>query len=129
MKATTRTWISLARDDLSLAEDLAHKKGRYHYCVHFCHQALEKMLKAVISERTKAMPYQTHNFKILLDQSELKEIPDRVKEFLTTMTSHYIGTKYPEDITKLYKYYNESYANEILKQTKEVTKWLEKFLK
>ena len=126
MKSTTKTWIVLAKNDLSLANDLVHKRGRYHYCVHFCHQAIEKMLKATISERTKSSPHPTHNFRTLLDQSGLKEIPDDIEQFLITMAPHYIGTKYPEDIMKLYKRYNKSYAQKILKKTKEVVRWLEK---
>ncbi|MBF0489901.1 MAG: HEPN domain-containing protein [Candidatus Omnitrophica bacterium] len=67
----------------------AQKKGRYHhYSVHFCHQALEKMLKALISERTKSVPYPTHNFKILLDQSGLKDVPEDINMFLISMIPH-----------------------------------------
>ena len=129
MKSTTKTWLTLAKNDLSLAKDLAKKKGRYHYSVHFCHQALEKTLKALISERTRLQPYPTHNFKILLDQSGIKDIPDNIKIFLISMTPHYIGTKYPEDIANLYKKYTQSTSVEILKRTTEVTKWLEALAK
>ncbi len=126
MKSTTKTWIALAKNDLSLAKELVKKKGRYHYCVHFCHQSLEKMLKAIISERTRLLPLPTHNFKTLLDQSGLKDIPEDIKIFLYGMIPNYIGTKYPEDIMKLYKKYNKIYADGVLKRTVEVVKWLEK---
>lgn len=129
MKSKTKTWVILARNDLSLARDLSQKKGRYHYSVHFCHQALEKMIKAVISERTGSIPHPTHNFKILLDQSSLKNIPEDIRVFLIGMTPHYIGTKYPEDIIELYKQYTKRYVQGILKNTIEVMKWLEKPLK
>jgi len=68
----------LAENDLALAKDLLKKKGRYYYAAHFCHQALEKMLKAVIAERTSAIPLPTHNFKLLLDQSGLKDVSSGV---------------------------------------------------
>src|SRR3989338_9738042 len=98
MKLRTKTWVTLARNDLALAADLLKKKGRYYYAAHFCHQAVEKILKAVIAERTNAIPLPTHNFKLLLDQSGLKNVSIEIKEFLFSMIPHYIGTKYPEDI-------------------------------
>lgn len=129
MRKTTKTWVTLSKNDLSLAKELSQKKGRYHYSVHFCHQALEKMLKAVISEHTKSIPYPTHNFKVLLDQSHIKNIPADLKFFLISMVPHYIGTKYPEDIAKLYKKYTKAYVIEILRKTVEATIWLESLLK
>ena len=129
MKLKTKTWITLAKNDLGLAKDLHKKKGRYYYAAHFCHQALEKMIKAVISERTNAIPHPTHNFQILLEQSKLKKIPIEIREFLISMVPHYIGTKYPEDIAKLYTQYTQSYVQNLYKRTSEVFKWLERCLK
>lgn len=129
MKSRTKTWITLAKNDLALANDLLGKKGRYYYAAHFCHQAIEKMIKAVIAERTSAIPFPTHNFKLLLDQSGLKDVPIEIKEFLISMTPHYIGTKYPEDIAKLYKQYTKAYVHNLYQKTSEVFEWLENSLK
>ncbi len=104
MKNRTKTWLKLSANDLSLAKELLSKSGRAYYSAHFCHQAIEKLLKGIISELTDEVPFPTHNFKILLDQSNLKDIPQEKKEFIFSLTPHYIGTKYPEDIANLYKY-------------------------
>jgi len=103
MKQRTKTWVALAENDLSLAGELLKKKGRAYYAAHFCHQAIEKILKAVISEKTVKIPLPTHNFKLLIDQSGLQDIPEETKEFIFSMTPHYIGTKYPEDIVSYIK--------------------------
>ena len=129
MKQKTKTWVTLAQNDLSLAKDLLNKKGRAYYSAHFCHQAIEKMLKAVISEKTDKIPLPTHNFKILLDQSGLQNIPEKTKEFIFSMTPHYIGTKYPEDIAKLYKSYTKSFVSKLYKNTQEAFQWLKTLLK
>ena len=129
MRQKTKTWVRLAENDLSLAKDLMGKKGRAYYAAHFCHQAIEKMLKAVISERTDKIPFPTHNFKILLDQSGLKEIPEQKKQFLFSMMPHYIGTKYPEDIARLYKNHTKAFVTKLYKNTDEVSRWLKAFLK
>ena len=121
--------MTLAKNDLALAKDLLRKKGRYYYAAHFCHQALEKIMKAVIAERTNDIPFPTHNFKILLDQTKLKDVPIETREFLVSMVPHYIGTKYPEDIAKLYKQYTKVYVHHLYKKSWEVFKWLEAYLK
>ena len=82
MKKKTKTWLELATNDLKLAEELLSRKGRVYYAAHFCHQAIEKLLKAIIAERTDEIPFPTHNFKILLDQARLKEIPAERKRFI-----------------------------------------------
>ncbi len=129
MKQRTKTWVRLAQNDLSLAKELLQRKGRAYYAAHFCHQAIEKMLKAVISEKTDKIPLPTHNFRILLDQAALKNIPDKTKEFLFSMTPHYIGTKYPEDIAQLYKSYTKVFVKELFRKTDEVFRWLKASLK
>jgi HEPN domain-containing protein len=87
------------------------------------------MIKAVIAERTDAIPLPTHNFKLLLDQSGLKDVPAGFREFLISMAPHYIGTKYPEDITQLYKRYTKAYVRNLFKKTSGVFEWLEDSLK
>ena len=106
MKQKIKTWLTLAKNDLSLAKDLLGKKGRAYYAAHFCHQSIEKMLKAVISEKTDKIPLPTHNFKILLDQSGLRDIPEKIKEFIFSMTPHYrheISRRHCQAIQELYK--------------------------
>lgn len=129
MKSNTKTWVTLAKNDLTLAHDLLKRKSRYYYAAHFCHQSLEKMIKAVIAERTNTIPLPTHNFKLLLDQSGLKDVPNEIKEFLFSMIPHYIGTKYPEDITKLYNQYTKQYTQGLYQKTIKVFKWLKNYLR
>ncbi len=130
MKKKTKTWLELAVNDLILAEELLNRKGKVYYSAHFCHQAIEKLLKAIISEQTDEIPLPTHNFKILLDQSNLaKNIPEDKKKFIFSLTPHYIGTKYPEDITKLYKLYSEAFVKKLFKGRREIFEWLKAYLK
>lgn len=129
MKEKTKTWLELAVNDLALAKELLRRKSKVYYVAHFCHQAVEKLLKAVISERTNEIPAPTHNFKILLDQANLRDIPEDKKKFIFGLMPHYIGTKYPEDVTKLYKRYTKIFVQRLYGQTKETFKWLKAYLK
>lgn len=129
MKKKTKTWFELAVNDLTLAKELLERKNKVYYSAHFCHQAIEKLLKAIISEYTNEIPLPTHNFKILLDQAKLKDIPQDKKRLIFSLTPHYIGTKYPEDITKLYKRYTKIFVQRLYRETKEVFRWLKAYLK
>jgi HEPN domain-containing protein len=129
MKNKTKTWLELASNDLELAKELLERKGKVYYSAHFCHQAIEKLLKAIIAECSNEMPLPTHNFKLLLNQAKLKDIPETKKKFIFSLTPHYIGTKYPEDIALLYKQYTRRFAQRLYQQTAEVFKWLRAKLK
>lgn len=128
MKSKTKTWLEIAQNDLRFAESILKNKNRPYYAVHFCHQAIEKILKAIITEKTEELPPRTHNLQILYQKTHL-ELPTNLQNFLYSLSPHYLATKYPEDITKLYKSYTPAYGNKTLKQTKELFKWLEQRLK
>jgi len=129
MTGKTKTWLELAANDLALAKELLERRGRAYYSAHFCHQALEKLLKAIISQRTDKIPLPAHNFKILLDQAKLKDIPEDKKKFIFSLMPHYIGTKYPEDIARLYKLYTKAFVRRLYKDTEKTFKWLKAYLK
>lgn len=130
MKKKTKTWLELATNDLALAEELLlSRKEKVYYIAHFCHQAIEKILKAIISERTDKIPPPTHNFKILLDHAELKDMPEDRKRFIFSLTPHYIGTKYPEDIANLYKQYTRPFVKKLYEETEGVFEWLKAYLR
>ncbi|MBI2263163.1 HEPN domain-containing protein [Candidatus Berkelbacteria bacterium] len=127
MKRKTTTWYQLAKSDLEMAESLSTGKNRFFYCVHFCHQAIEKILKAAVQEYSEILPLRTHNLPALARQTKLK-FNQKQTEFLLRLNPHYLGTKYPEDINALYKTYTKDFATKIYKETKEFFQWLEKKL-
>jgi HEPN domain-containing protein len=129
MTNKTKTWLELATNDLALAQELLDRKKNVYYSAHYCHQAIEKLLKAIVSQRTAKIPFPAHNFKILLDQAQLQDIPNDKKEFIFSLMPHYIGTKYPEDISNLYKLYTKSFVSKLYKETEKVFQWLKKYLK
>ena len=49
IRKDTKNWISLAEYDLETARHM-QKTGRYLYVIFMCHIALEKILKAHVTE-------------------------------------------------------------------------------
>lgn len=127
MKKKTQTWYELAKNDLDFAGSLLGQKSRRYYCVHFCHQAIEKMLKALVQEYTDELPLRTHNLINLANQTGL-DITEDKKEFLLRLNPHYISTKYPEDIDRLYQTYSEEFVKDNFSETKENFEWLQEKL-
>lgn len=128
MKEKTKTWFEMAKSDLDFAGSIIRTKKRAYYAVHFCHQAVEKVLKAIVQEHTDEEPKRTHNFKVLCEQARL-ELPAHVAEFLAKLAPHYLASKYPEDLEKLYKTYTISYAADLYEGTQEMFSWLENYLR
>lgn len=127
MKAQTKTWLEMAENDLAFAQDIIKRKQRPFYAAHFCHQSVEKILKAIIQERTNEMPPKTHNFNLLSKHANLK-LPADMESILLSLAPHYLGTRYPEDISKLYQQYTFDYVKQILERTEALFAWLKNTL-
>jgi len=128
MKTQTKTWLEMAQNDLDFARDILKNKQRPFYAAHFCHQAVEKILKAIIQERTDETPPKTHNFNLLCKHTGLN-LPDEMQKNLFSLAPHYLGTRYPEDINKLYKQYDLQFVQNLFGRTEELFKWLKNTLK
>lgn len=70
MRADTANWIATAEYDLQTAHHML-ATGRYLYVVFCCHLALEKMLKAHVTEVTQSVPAKSHDLIYLLKKSGL----------------------------------------------------------
>ncbi len=127
MKEKTKAWLELAENDLDFARSVLQHKNRPYYAVHFCHQAIEKILKAIVQEETEENPRRSHNFKTLWEQGIIP-LSEEQKLILLEIMPHYIGTRYPEDIRALHKTYTLEFVTKILKDTEEIFLWLKNYL-
>ena len=120
----TQTWLGLAKSDLEFAEGILQNKQRPAYAVFFCHQALEKILKAVVQHTTGNIPPRTHNLENLL-QLVQKELPQEKLDILIQLAPHYLGTRYPDDLAKFSKKYSDEFVRPLFQKTKELFLWIE----
>ncbi len=127
MKEKTKSWLELAESDFEFSESIFKNGNRPHYVVHFCHQSLEKALKAIIQEFTEEDPKRTHNFKTLWEQGRIP-LSEEQKLILLDIMPHYMGTRYPEDIRELHKTYTIEFVRKTLNQTKDIFQWLKHYL-
>lgn len=124
IRKDTKNWISLAEYDLETAQHM-QKTGRYLYVIFMCHIALEKMLKAHVTEVEQAMPAKSHNLLYLMKKANL-ELPPEHFDFINMINSASIPTRYPEDLQKALKNYPKPIARDYLRQTEGIISWLKK---
>lgn len=121
MKKATRNWLLSAEYDLESAQKI-FLGGRYLHVILFCHTALEKILKALISHQDTDPPY-SHNLLNLADKTGL-EIPNWVGDFLTRIDRFHLPVRYPEEIREVRNQFDEGRTERYLRSTEEVFKWL-----
>lgn len=122
MKPAIKNWIASGDYDLKTAANL-FKSRRYIYVVFLCHLAIEKILKAIVCKRLNEMPPYTHNLNRLIELSGVT-VDERHHEFINKISLQSVPTRYPEDFAKLSRQFNKKTAEEHLKKSKEVIKWL-----
>lgn len=123
-----KNWLELARRDLAFAKENLNSRNFRSYSPHFSHQAIEKLLKALIVVKTDQIPPYIHNLVRLAHLAKIK-LPKYYQDILAGLNPHYIGTKYPEDIAKMFKLYTQTKVTKIYNQAKEAFQWLKKQLK
>ncbi|MFQ5900865.1 MAG: HEPN domain-containing protein [Thermodesulfobacteriota bacterium] len=122
MKKVTKNWLLSAAYDLKTAETL-YKNKRYIYVVFMCHLALEKTLKAVLSEMCRELPPYTHNLNRLVELGHVR-LPEDHQAFVNRINLQSVPTRYPEDFRRLSKEFSSEVAEDFLKQTKRTIRWL-----
>lgn len=126
LRKDTQNWIALSEYDLETARHMFNS-GRYLYVVFMCHLALEKMLKAHVTEATQAMPVKTHDLIYLVRKAGL-QLPADFLDFIGRINNASIPTRYPEDLQQALAEYPRPVAEAYLRKTEELLEWLKQRL-
>lgn len=126
LRKDTLNWVRLSEYDLETARHML-TSGRYLYVIFMCHLALEKMLKAHVTEVTRTIPAKTHDLIYLVRKAGL-ELPADFLDFLGRINNASIPTRYPEDLQRALDEYPRSVADAYLRKTEELLEWLKQRL-
>jgi len=122
MSDAVDSWKEQAQYDLETARAML-ASGRFLYVLFCCQQAVEKALKALIVQKTGAVPPRTHNLKQLADTAGI-ELSDECRRFLEELTAYYIQSRYPEEIRRMGASIRREQAEQTLRQTEGEIQWL-----
>lgn len=118
MKESTRDWIEKAESDIETAK-YNFDGGKEEVAMFFCHQVIEKALKALSIEQKGDYPY-SHN---LVRLSKGRGVPDEILKVFADLNPVYTGFRYPDE--KSPEYEN---PEEILEKTGEFLEWTKRRL-
>ena len=71
----------------------------------------------------RKMPPKVHNLVFLIEKIGL-ELPRDLYDWVFTLNRVSIPTRYPEDLQKMQKDYDEEHTKEIVGKSKETLQWL-----
>lgn len=120
---TSEEWIKQADYDMDTAGVMFAGK-KYFYAVFMSHLAIEKALKGLYATKLKRVPPKTHNLLYFVESIRLVELSEEMYDFVFTLNRVSVPTRYPEDLDKLLKEYNQEKAKETIEKSKELLKWL-----
>jgi HEPN domain-containing protein len=101
-----QNWVSLAEYDLAAAEAMLQTR-RYLYVAFLSQQAVEKILKACYVKYRASTPPYTHNLLRLVAELPWKdEVGSQRMHAMERLNSHYIESRYTEDIAELTRVLN-----------------------
>lgn len=69
------------------------------------------------------MPPKVHNLIFLIEKIGL-ELPQDLYDWVFTLNRVSIPTRYPEDLQKMQKDYDEEHTREVVEKSKETLQWL-----
>lgn len=126
MTGIPQKWAERAVYDLDTARAMLESK-RYLYVLFCCQQAVEKMLKAVIAKRSQELPPRLHQLVRLAERAQVP-LNEEQADFLRELSTHYIQSRYPEEIEDISSQVSVQQAQQVVKRTEEVVRWLNSML-
>lgn len=117
-------WVDLSEYDLTTAKAML-KTRRFLYVGFMCHQSLEKLLKAAFIKSNSSSPPFTHSLIDLAKRASIyDEFTSEQKDFIDYMQPLNIQARYPTNKEKIFKTLSNKKCEEIIKETKRLSKWI-----
>ncbi len=121
-KDKVKYWLKTADQDWKVANHLFEKKD-YSYALFFGHLTIEKILKAIFTDKKDKTPPFSHNLVYLSEKADL-ELNDENLELLEEVSDFNLEARYPDDKFSFYKKSTSEFTENKLKQIEELKKWL-----
>ena len=122
MLKATANWLAQVDYDIATAEQMLHV-SRYIYVIFMSNMALEKALKALVTEETQQLPPRTHNL-IDLAQRARVVLSQEQQDFLGKINNTSVVVRYPDDLSAMVSQYSEAIVRDYLERAKELILWV-----
>ncbi len=119
-------WITRSDQDFETMIHLYNSKD-YHWTLFMGHLVIERLLKAVLVNRTNTHAPFTHDLRRLAKLSEI-EFDDEYKRWLDTITTFNLNVRYDDYKQDFYKKCTEEYTDKWISNIKTLKEWIKKNL-
>ena len=119
-ETSVQEWRRFSELDRKAAKHVLESND-YEACIFHCHQAVEKLLKAIVVSQTKSPPPHTHNFRAILDRISGIDI-EEVEAALSSINGYYVGSRYPLDQVNP-DVFQKPLAESAVQKTEQVFEW------
>ncbi|HKR06396.1 MAG TPA: HEPN domain-containing protein [Bacteroidia bacterium] len=119
-------WETGAKEAYKTAQVLFSLE-RYNHALFFCHLTVEKMLKALVVQKTLTHAPYEHNLLKLSNLSGLEFAKEQL-DILDEISAFNISGRYDDYKLEFYKKVTKEYAEEYLVSTNTLFLWLQKHL-
>lgn len=130
MKETTKKWLPFAQADIETATILLSSKTKSRWTnmliLWHCQQAIEKMFKAIIIEKSKEL-LQIHNLRRLREIAEIELSDDNFK-LIIEINQYYSQSRYPDLIYSPMHSPNNLLTLKLFQKTNNLYLWLKNYL-
>lgn len=124
MEEKVAYWVELSDYDLETAQAML-EKCRFLYVGYMCHQAIEKIFKAIVTQVTGALPPYTHNLSHLAKAAELLDMLTEDQEaFLDLLEPLNIEARYPSHKERLLNSLTQEKCSQLIDKTRELQTWV-----
>lgn len=123
MRKEILNWRKQAERDFLSAKN-AFQAEDYYAATFWCHQAIEKALKALIMEKQRKKEISSHSLIFLAKEAK---VPEKFYDFLRELTPQYIITRHPSASEEApFELFSQTQAKEFIEKSKEVISWIKK---
>jgi HEPN domain-containing protein len=122
IKDIRKYWIKTSDQDWEAANHL-FEKGDYLYALFFGHLTIEKILKAIFSEKNEQTPPFSHNLVYLSEKAGL-DLNEEQLGLLEEISDFNLEARYPDDKFSFHKKCTIGFTKKKLQQIRMVRKWL-----
>lgn len=122
IKKVVTYWLTTGEHDYKTMLGL-FKIKRYSDCLFYGHIVLEKILKALVVQKTKKQAPYTHNLGRLAELAHV-DLTEKQLDLVDDVNRFNIRSRYPDAKLEFYKLCTKTYTEKYLKQIKDLYKFL-----
>lgn len=126
MRIEAKEWWEEALAELDIAE-ANFRINKFSACSFYCHQTIEKALKALYLQKAKALPPKSHN---IVELGKLVRAPAHIINSCIFVNPEYTITRYPDAVAGIpSKIHTREFSSLHLREARKVIAWVRKKLR